>query len=126
MDERPSITKWEFKKEVECFNCHKVAVQRVEIIPTETIVTCENCGAERYYVIHGFFVAGKRPDFEADRARRKYDLWSFTRSAKCANCSDQTEHEITLDEFKIAVVCPSCLFTHIYKFSVYSVPGLER
>jgi RNase P subunit RPR2 len=70
---RPWITKWDFKKEVECFNCHEVAAQRVEIIPTETIVTCENCGAERRYVIHGFFVAGKRPDFEAHVLRSKSD-----------------------------------------------------
>jgi RNase P subunit RPR2 len=119
----PSITRRELKKEVECFNCHKVAAQRVEIMPTETVVTCENCGAERRYVIHGFFVAGERPDFEADRPRRKYDLWKFTRSARCANCSRQTRHKITLDEFKIAVVCPSGLFTRVYKFSVCSIPG---
>jgi DNA-directed RNA polymerase subunit RPC12/RpoP len=119
----PGITQWDFEKVVECFNCHKVAAQRVEMMPTGTIVTCENCGAERRYAIHGFFVAGESQDFEADRARRKYDLWKFTRSAKCANCSRQTEQEITLDEFKIAVVCPACLFTRIYKFSVYSIPG---
>ncbi len=120
---RPWITKWDFEKVVECFNCHKVAAQRVEMIPTETVVTCENCGAERRYVIHGFFVAGEKPDFEAERAGRKYDIWKFTRSEKCANCSKQADHEITLDEFKIAVVCPSCLFTHVYKFNVYSIPG---
>jgi len=124
MATRHEITKWDFTKEVECFNCHKVAAQRVEIVPTGTIVTCENCGAERRYVIHGFFVAGERPDFEADKASRKYDIWKFTRSAKCTNCLKQTEQEITLDEFKIAVVCPSCLITRIYKFSVYSVPEL--
>lgn len=58
------ITKWDFEKVVECFNCHKVAAQRVEVIPTETVVTCLNCGAERRYVIHGFFVADKKPDYE--------------------------------------------------------------
>jgi DNA-directed RNA polymerase subunit RPC12/RpoP len=118
------IINWEFNKEAECFNCHKVSAQRVEIIPTETIVTCTNCGAERRYTIHGFFVAGKKADFEADRARRKYDLWKFIRNAKCANCLKQTEQEVTLDEFKSVVVCPSCLFTRIYKFNVYSIPGL--
>lgn len=123
MVDRPWIIKWDFSKEAECFNCHKAAAQRVEIVPTETVVTCSNCGAERRYVIHNFFVADKKPDFEADRARRKYDLWKFTRNAKCANCLKQTDQEIIIDEFKGAVVCPSCLFTRIYKFSVYSIPG---
>jgi Zn finger protein HypA/HybF involved in hydrogenase expression len=125
MSQMPEPAKWEFKKEVECFNCHKVAAQIVDIMPTEIVVTCANCGAERLYVIHGFFVANEKPDFEADRPRRKYDLWEFRRSAKCANCLKETEHEIVIDEFKGAIVCPSCLFTHIYKFSVYSVPGKQ-
>lgn len=85
-------------------------------------MTCTNCGAERRYTIHGFFVAKKKPDFEADRASRKYDLWKFTRNAKCANCLEQTEQEVTLDEFKGAIICPSCLFTRIYKLNVYSIP----
>ena len=123
MVDRPRIIKWDFSKEAECFNCHNAAAQRVEITQTETTVTCSSCGAERHYVIHGFFVADKKPDFEADKARRKYDLWKFARSAKCANCLQQADQEIIIDEFKGAVVCPLCLFTRIFKFSVYNIPN---
>jgi DNA-directed RNA polymerase subunit RPC12/RpoP len=122
MSDRPWITKWDFEKEAECFNCHRVVTQKVEIISNKMTVTCTGCGAERFYVIHGFFVARDKPDFEADKPRRKYDIWKFSRNAKCANCLRQTDQEIMIDEFKGAVVCPSCLFTRIYKFSVYSTP----
>lgn len=49
--------------------------------------------------------------------------WDLDKEAECFNCLKQTEQEITLDEFKGAVVCPLCLFTRIYKFSVYSIHG---
>ncbi len=119
MVDRPVITKWEFEKEADCYNCHKVAVQKVEVVPTQTVVTCSNCGAERRYVIHGFYVADRMPEFDSDKAKRKYDIWKFVKNVKCSNCLEQTDQEITLDEFKGVVVCPSCLFTRIYKISVY-------
>jgi Zn finger protein HypA/HybF involved in hydrogenase expression len=119
MVDRPLITKWEFEKEADCYNCHKVAIQKVEIIPTETVVTCSNCGAERRYVIHGFYLADRMPELDTDMSKRKYDIWKFARNAKCSNCLKLTDQEITLDEFKGVVVCPSCLFTRIYRISVY-------
>jgi Zn finger protein HypA/HybF involved in hydrogenase expression len=119
MVDRPEITTWEFEKEADCYNCHKVAVQKVEIVPNQTAVICSNCGAERRYVIHGFYVGDRMPDLDADKAKRKYDIWKFTKNAKCYNCLKQTDQEVTLDEYKCVVVCPSCLFTRIYKISVY-------
>jgi Zn finger protein HypA/HybF involved in hydrogenase expression len=119
MVDRPEITTWEFEKEADCYNCRKVAVQKVEIVPNQTAVICSNCGAERRYVIHGFYVADRMPDLDADKAKRKYDIWKFTKNAKCYNCLKQTDQEVTLDEYKGVVVCPSCLFTRIYKISVY-------
>jgi Zn finger protein HypA/HybF involved in hydrogenase expression len=119
MVEKSLITKWEFEKEAKCYNCHSVAMQKLEIEPSDATVTCTNCGAERLYVIHGFYVANGMPDFNTDSAKRKYDLWTFTKNVKCSNCLKQTDQEITLDEFRGVVVCPSCLFTRVYKLSVY-------
>ncbi|WP_128860037.1 hypothetical protein [Methanocella paludicola] len=123
MVDRPLITKWEFEKEANCYNCHRVAAQKVEIVPNQAVVTCSNCGAERRYVIHEFHVASTMPDLNVDKENRKYDIWKFVKNAKCANCLKQTDQEITLDEFKGVVVCPSCLFTRIYKISVYKHTG---
>lgn len=44
---------WDFANATECFNCGKEAIQRIEIKPDETVVTCQNCGAARHYRIGG-------------------------------------------------------------------------
>lgn len=118
----PLISKWEFDKESKCFNCHEVAIQKIEMIPSETVVTCTNCGAERHYAVHASFEGMEKPDFEADGMKRKYDLWKFMRNDICSNCFNRTDNEITIDEYKAAAVCPLCLFTRLYKFSMFVKP----
>lgn len=125
MATKPWIVDWDFSKESTCFNCHKSATQAIKITPNDIIVTCANCGAERHYIIRSFSVADQKPDFEAPDAKRKYDVWKFYKLAKCSNCAAETNQEITLDEHVGAVVCPACLFTRVYKFSVFSKPGVK-
>jgi hypothetical protein len=36
-----------------CFNCGKEAIQRVEVGPGGTMVTCMNCGIVRHYTAGG-------------------------------------------------------------------------
>ncbi|WP_424356928.1 hypothetical protein [Methanocella sp. MCL-LM] len=125
MENTPRIADWDFSKVSTCFHCRKNVAQNIKITPNDSIVTCANCGAERHYIIRSFSVADSKPDFEAAAVRRKYDVWKFTKQAKCFNCAKETGQEITMDEHIGAVVCPSCLFTRIYKFSVYSRPELK-
>lgn len=123
---KPWIVDWDFSKESTCFNCKKTVAQNVKITPNDSIVTCANCGAERHYIIRSFTVADQKPDFEASQVTRKYDIWKFSKLAKCSNCGQETTQEIVLDEHMGAVVCPNCLFTRIYKFSVFSRPEVKK
>jgi RNase P subunit RPR2 len=47
---------WDFDKATICFNCGKEAIQRIELRPDETIVTCLNCGAARHYRLSGVYI----------------------------------------------------------------------
>ncbi|WP_424358417.1 hypothetical protein [Methanocella sp. MCL-LM] len=62
----PSAVKWDFDRVTECFNCGKEAIQRIELRPDETIVTCMNCGAARHYRLSGVYIA---ETFGEDAAR---------------------------------------------------------
>lgn len=57
---------WDFDKATECFNCNKEAIQRIEIKPDETIITCMNCGAARHYRLSGVYL-GETFGEEAER-----------------------------------------------------------
>lgn len=48
---------WKFEKRAVCFNCGADAVQKIQLLPVKTTVTCMNCGAARLYNIHGTYVA---------------------------------------------------------------------
>lgn len=122
MENKPWVIDWAFKKESGCFNCHKEVTQEIIITPTEIVVTCANCKSERHYTIHGTFIAEGMQDFKAEKRKRKYDIWKFERNTMCANCLKSTDQSITMDEYRGAVVCPSCLFTRIYKFNLYTKP----
>ncbi len=37
----------------QCPNCGKEAIQHIELLPDETIITCMNCGAARHYTVDG-------------------------------------------------------------------------
>lgn len=63
---RPGPAMWDFDKVTECFNCGKEAIQRIELRPDETIVTCMNCGAARHYRLSGVYIA---ETFGEDAAR---------------------------------------------------------
>ena len=47
---------WNFDKATVCFNCNKDAIQRIELRPDETIITCMNCGAARHYRLSGVYL----------------------------------------------------------------------
>ena len=44
---------WDFEKATQCSNCGKEAIQRIEVRPDETVITCLNCGAARHYTVDG-------------------------------------------------------------------------
>ncbi|MCD1295379.1 hypothetical protein CUJ83_10250 [Methanocella sp. CWC-04] len=125
MADEPEIMRWELQKESRCYNCHKDAIQIIQILPTETTVTCSNCGARRYYTIHGIYASDKKTSFEDTRFKRKYDRWEFIRTARCSNCGNKTDHEIVIDEYRTGIVCPSCFYTHVYNISMYDKPKIE-
>ena len=125
MANKPWIVDWDFDKVSTCFNCKKEISQQIKITPNDSIVTCTNCGAERHYIIRSFSVADKKPDLDVTSVKRKYDIWKFNKQAQCSNCMKETSQEIIMDEHLSAVVCPSCLFTRIYRFSVFSKPPVK-
>jgi predicted RNA-binding Zn-ribbon protein involved in translation (DUF1610 family) len=43
----------DFSNATVCPNCGKEAVQRIEMGPDETVITCMNCGAARHYTVDG-------------------------------------------------------------------------
>jgi len=51
-----SPSTWNFDKATLCFNCNKEAIQRIELRPDATIITCMNCGAARHYRLSGVYV----------------------------------------------------------------------
>jgi uncharacterized CHY-type Zn-finger protein len=108
---------WNFEKRTVCFNCGTDAVQRVEMLPVKTTVTCEHCGAERVYNIHGTYVA--TPIDARPVHRHKYDTWRFTRDAVCPNHGGIARHEVTVDEYAAVILCPFCHFMHLYEFALY-------
>jgi len=48
----------DFSEATRCFNCGKEAIQRIEVRPGETIITCMNCGAAKHYTAGGVTVGG--------------------------------------------------------------------
>jgi len=120
------ISDWDFTKESRCFNCKEEMLQQIKITPSDIIVTCSNCGAERHYVIRSFLVADRKEDFASKDKKRKYDVWRFIKTTRCSNCLNDADQEIVLDEYMGAVVCPVCFFTRIYRFSVFSRPELKK
>lgn len=109
---------WDFEKKAVCFNCKRDAVQKIKMLPVMANVACSNCGAERIYSIHGTF--GGTCDLETVPRKRKYDVWRFTKKARCPSCGNESEHDIFMDEFKSSAVCPACCFTHLYRFNVFT------
>ena len=47
------MQRWDFSDATQCPNCGKDAVQRIEVRPDETVITCQNCGAARHYTAGG-------------------------------------------------------------------------
>jgi transcription elongation factor Elf1 len=115
---------WRFDKHAVCFNCGKDAVQAIEMLPVATTVTCTNCGAERIYNIHGTFATNCT--LETPDQKCKYDVWQFTKQARCPNCGSESEHKVTMDEYKVSAVCPVCCYTHLYRFNVFTRGRLTR
>jgi transcription elongation factor Elf1 len=109
---------WDFEKRAVCFNCGADVVQKVKVLPVITTVTCTNCGAERIFNVHGTFATSC--DIKTEPRKHKYDVWHFTRNAKCPHCGNMSDHSVTMDEFKSVITCPVCCFTHLYNFSVYT------
>lgn len=119
MEEGLQIKEWDFDKDTLCFNCRSEAVQRIEVLPKNIIVTCVNCGAERHYELECSHVPEHIPRFDVDKSRR-YDAWKFSHRARCPHCGNRTDNEVTIDERKAAIVCPACRFTRVYTFNAYS------
>ncbi|HMK45552.1 MAG TPA: hypothetical protein VK436_02900 [Methanocella sp.] len=126
MADKSVVSDWDFSRESRCFNCGKEVSQQIKITPNDIIVTCSNCGAERHYIIRSFLVAEKKEDFELSNRKRKYDVWRFKKMTRCANCLNDAEQEIVIDEHVGTVVCPVCNFTRIYRFSVFSRPDVKK
>jgi RNase P subunit RPR2 len=57
---------WDFDRATVCFNCNKEAIQRIELKPDETIITCLNCGAARHYRLSGVYL-GETISEEAEK-----------------------------------------------------------
>jgi DNA-directed RNA polymerase subunit RPC12/RpoP len=108
---------WEFEKRAVCFNCGADAVQKVELLPVKTTVTCANCGARRLYNIHGTYVASPADTLPVHR--HKYDVWHFDREAVCPNHGGAARHAVMVDEFVATIVCPVCNFLHLYEFALF-------
>lgn len=109
---------WTFERRAICFNCSVDAVQRIEMLPVKTTVTCENCGAERVYNIHGSYVATP-VDVQPVR-KHQYDIWRFTREAVCPNHGDIARHDVTIDEYMATILCPVCHFLRLYEFAFFN------
>jgi len=43
----------DFAGATRCPNCGRDAVQRIEVRPDETVITCLNCGVARHYAAGG-------------------------------------------------------------------------
>ena len=108
---------WEFEKRAVCFNCGADAVQKIQLLPVKTTVTCMNCGAARLYNIHGTYVA--TPADTLPVRQHKYDTWHFAREAVCPNHGGAARHDVIVDEFLATIVCPVCHFMHLYEFALF-------
>jgi transcription elongation factor Elf1 len=115
---------WSFDKQAVCFNCGKDAVQAIRMLPVATTVTCTNCGAERIFNIHGTFATNC--NIETPERKYKYEVWQFTKHARCPNCGNESDHKVTIDEYKATAVCPVCCFTHLYNFTVFTRGNISR
>ena len=109
---------WEFAKQAVCFNCRTSAEQRLRVLPVGITVACAHCGAERIFTIHG--TLGTSCELPPEPEDHRYDIWHFTRKAGCSNCGSESEHEITMNEYRTIITCPICCFSHLYNFSVYT------
>jgi len=126
MDEPVTGQRWDLKKDTVCFNCHKGATQLIEITPVESLVTCTNCMAERHYTIHKVEVPEKPGKFEGEAYRYQHQVWDFCYEAQCVNCGNCAKHEVNVDERRIRTVCPTCFFTRLYDFNMFSESRSRR
>jgi hypothetical protein len=118
--------RWDIDKEAACFNCHKGAIQHIEITPAAAMIACTNCMAERHYTIHKVEVPEQRSRFEDERLRYKFDIWNFAYVGWCVNCGNCVENEVNVDEMNIRTVCPECYYTRLYEFNMFSEPRSRR
>lgn len=118
--------RWDIEKEAACFNCHKGATQLIEISPTEAIITCTNCMAERHYTLHKIDIPEDRKPFESEEFKRRYEIWNFKYVDSCPNCGNCVENEVNVDEFRVRTVCPACYYTRVYDFNMYSESHARR
>lgn len=122
----PGMVRWDFEKDALCFNCHKSAMQLIEIYPIETMVTCVNCFKERHYTVHRVYVADDREPFEDEDFRQRHDVWSFGITDRCLNCGNCVDNEVDVDEFRVRTICPICYYTRVYEFNMFAEGHAHR
>jgi hypothetical protein len=126
MDQPVTGTRWDLEKDTVCFNCHKGAIQLIEITPGEALVTCTNCMAERHFTIHRVEVPEKPGKFEEEPYRLRHNIWNFVFKDRCINCGNCVDHEVNVDERRIRTICPACFYTRLYEFNMFSESRSRR
>ena len=127
MNQPATGPRWDLEKDTPCFSCHTGAAQLIEITPVEALVTCTNCMAERHYTIHKVEVPEEKPGvFEDDQYRLQHNIWNFSYTDRCINCGNCVDHEVNVDERRIRTVCPTCFFTRLYDFNMFSESRSRR
>jgi len=117
--------RWDIEKEAACYNCHKGATQLIEIGPSETVISCTNCMAERHYTIHCIEIPEKRKPFENGSSKPR-EVWKFRFVDNCANCGNCVENEVNVGELRVRTVCPACYYTRVYDFNMFSEAHARR
>jgi hypothetical protein len=117
---------WEFEKRAVCLNRGTDAVQKVELLPVKTTVTCANRGAERHYTLHRVDLPDEKPVFEKAGYRLLHDVWDPDYATRCSNCGNCVDNEVNVDERRIRTFYPECYFTRSYEFNMYTESRSRR
>lgn len=124
---RPIVgRRWVIEKEAVCIRCRKGAMQLIEITPSEALVICTNCMAERHYLIHGI-EPHCRPQFHgSDTTGFRNGSWDFRYTDHCIKCGNCVDNEVNVDERRVKTVCPACCYTRLYEFDMLNEPRGRR
>jgi hypothetical protein len=57
---------WDLGEATHCPGCGREAIQRIEVLPDEMVITCMSCGAARHYTPRGVYT-GEAFDEGVDR-----------------------------------------------------------